>query len=118
MNKNLLRFSLVLGGIVTAGNAASVTFNTFVTSGALDAAVGHHDVIGFTYAGDKFVGTVYFFNGSELQLYRTDLNGGNVQPFGSPLPNTLPSTEIVVAGSLGQGGFGAGTVYAGAGTEV
>src|ERR1019366_110710 len=57
-----------------------------------------------------------YFGANNLQLYSTDLNGGNVQAFGASLPTG--GGEVVVAGSLGQGGFGAGTVYAGTGGNI
>jgi hypothetical protein len=114
MKKSLLRISL-LGGISLAAYANTITFNTFVSGPAISAVEGQNSTIGFTYAGDKFVGTVYFGT-NNLQLYSTNLTGGNVQKFGAPLPTG--SGEIVVAGSLGQGGFGSGTVYAGTGGDI
>lgn len=87
----------------TAGNA--ITFTPFVTDASLNGAP-----IGFAYAGNKFVGSLYFNN----QLYQTDLNGGNVQNFGAPLPIASASAgEIYVTSSLGLGGFGSRQVFAG-----
>ena len=60
--------------------------------------------IGFSYAGNKFVGSVQL-NGTGA-LYSTDLNGGNVQLFAPAVnldPN--PSGEHYVSSSLGLGGF-------------
>lgn len=84
-------------GLLWAGSTlAQVAFTPFVpgTGGS---------PIGFSYAGNKFVGSNYFNN----QLYQTDLSGGNLQAFGAPIP--YPSYaigEIYVSSSLGLGGFG------------
>jgi hypothetical protein len=112
---SLLRFSVLLASLGATSFAATITFNTFVSSSAINAVEGQNNTIGFTYAGDKFVGSVYF-GANNLQLYSTDLNGGNVQAFGAPLPTG--GAEVVVAGSLGQGGFAAGTIYAGTGGNI
>jgi hypothetical protein len=88
---------------------ASVSFQTFVTAGDIGAVENQSNTIGFTYAGNKFVGSVYY-GGNNLQLYATDLTGHNVQKFGNPLPTG--GGEVVLAGSLGQGGFASGDIYA------
>lgn len=76
--------------------AAPVSFNSFIGSTG-------GSPIGFSYAGNKFVGSNYFNN----QLYQTDLNGGNRQTFGSALPIASGAIgEIYVSSSLGLGGFG------------
>jgi hypothetical protein len=90
---------------------AALTFNTFVSSASLAAVEGNTATIGFTYAGDKFVGSVYF-GANNNQLYSTNLTGGNVQMFGSPLAGF--SGEIYVSASLGIGGYGPRDVFAGA----
>lgn len=85
--------------------AAPVVFNSFVGSTG-------GSPIGFSYAGNKFVGSNYFNN----QLYQTDLNGGNLQNFGAAIPFTAGTGEIYVSSSLGLGGFGSNTsreVFAG-----
>jgi hypothetical protein len=89
--------------------AAAITFSTFVTAGQISAVEGQNNTIGFNYAGDKFVGSVYF-GSNNLQLYSTDLTGNNVQKFGSPLPTG--GGEPVLASSLGLGGFSKGDIYA------
>lgn len=102
------RLSSSLGALClmacVAGEAmATVTFSPFV------AATGGAP-IGFAYAGDKFVGSNYYNN----QLYQTDLSGGSVAAFGTPLPLSSSSVgEIYVSSSLGLGGFGARDVFAG-----
>lgn len=83
-------------GMMWAGSAfAQVAFTPFVGSTG-------GSPIGFSYAGNKFVGSNYFNN----QLYQTDLNGGNVQAFGAAIPFTAGTGEIYVSSSLGLGGFG------------
>jgi hypothetical protein len=103
----------LFGLIASAGTATAgpITFNTFVTNGQLSTALGNTQVIGFTYAGNEFVGSLY---PSDLRLYSTNLTGGNVQLFG-----TLPTGggEVVVAASLGKAGFNSGDIYAGSSND-
>jgi hypothetical protein len=89
---------------------AAVTFTTFVSGSNINATEGQDNTIGFTYAGNKFVGSVYF-GGNNLQLFSTDLTGHNVQKFGNPL--ATGNGEVVLASSLGQAGFNKGDIYAG-----
>ena len=96
--------------LVAQGAIAAPTFNPFVTSSELVGAVGSDDAIGFSFAGNKFVGSIYFNN----QLYQTDLAGNNATKFGAPLPITSGSAgEIYVSSSLGLGGFASRSVFAG-----
>ncbi len=89
---------------------AALTFNPFVTSAELNGAVGNDDAIGFSFAGNKFVGSIYFNN----QLYQTDLAGNNAAKFGAPLPIASGNAgEIYVSSSLGLGGFASRSVFAG-----
>lgn len=90
--------------------AHAITFNTFVSSSDLNAVLGNNATIGFAYAGDKFVGSVYF-GANNNQLYSTDLNGANVAKFGTPVASF--SGEVYVSSSLGLGGYGPRDVYAG-----
>ncbi|HEV2362725.1 MAG TPA: PEPxxWA-CTERM sorting domain-containing protein [Caulobacteraceae bacterium] len=101
--------TVLAGAALAAPAAASVTFTTFVSASAISTVEGQDNTIGFNYAGNKFVGSVYF-GGNNLQLYSTDLTGGNVQKFGSPLPSG--GGEVVLAGALGLGGFSRGNVFA------
>lgn len=87
---------------------AALTFNTFVSGPDIAAAVGGNSTIGFAYAGNKFVGSVYF----NTQLYQTNLTGGSVLPFGMPVA-AFGGGETYVSASLGIGGFGPRDVYAG-----
>lgn len=101
-------------GICAAGGAqAAIIFNTFVSGASISTVEGQNQTIAFNYAGDKFVGSVYFGINNN-QLYSTDLNGGNVQKYGSPIPGF--SGEVVVGSDLGQGGFAPGAIYAGNGS--
>lgn len=101
--KRSLIAAMALAACAALPAHATVSFSPFVsaTGGA---------PIGFTYAGNKFVGSNYFNN----QLYQTDLSGGNVTAFGAPLPIGSGSIgEIYVSSSLGLGSFGSRDVFAG-----
>jgi len=98
--------------------AAPLVFNTFVTSGSLSTLLGNNATIGYAYAGDKFVGSVYFGTNNN-QLYSSNLTGTGLALFGAPI--TGFSGEIYVSASLGIGGYGPRDVFAGseaAGTVV
>jgi hypothetical protein len=91
----------------------ALDFQTFVTSSNIDAAEGgNNQTIAFNYNGGAFVGSVYFGTDNN-QLYSTSLTGGSVTQFGQPIPGF--TGEVVVGSGLGQGGFAAGTIYAGNG---
>lgn len=92
-------------------SADTLNFTTFVSNSSLSSAMSSTQVIGYTYAGNKFVGSLYPNDG---RLYSTDLSGNNVTPFG-----VVPSAggETVVAASLGQGGFASGNIFAGSGAN-
>lgn len=103
MKKQL--FSSLASLLLVGSASAAITFTPFVSDASLNGAP-----IGFSYAGNKFVGSLYFNN----QLYQTDLSGGNVQNFGAPIPIASGSVgEIYVTSSLGLGGFGSREVFAG-----
>jgi hypothetical protein len=118
---NMRRYGLwvavLLLAISSSVRADDVSFSTFVSGPAINAVEGSNSTIAFNYNGTSFVGTVYFNN----QLYSTDLNGGSVAKFGTPLgtgtsvgvqsPGSVG--EVVVGASLGQGGFSVGDIYAG-----
>jgi len=89
--------------------AAGVSFTTFTSAADIFLAEGQNNTIGITYAGNKFVGSVYF-GANNLQLFQTDLAGNNASLFGAPMPTG--GGEPVLAASLGLGGFGAGNIYA------
>lgn len=95
-------------------SADNIIFNTFVSQASIAAVTApspNTGVIGYTYAGNKFVGSLFPNDG---RLYSTDLNGGNIQPFG-----TVPGAggETVLAGALGSGGFTNGNIFAGSGAN-
>jgi hypothetical protein len=115
MTKNLLGAALVFSAVSIGARAASINFSTFVTSSSIGAVEGGDtSTIAFNYAGNQFVGSVYFDN----QLYSTSLSGGGVTTFGAHLPESSSSVgEVVVAASLGQAGFASGDVYAGSGAD-
>jgi len=93
-------------------SAVSITSNTFVQQTDINSALspGDTSVIGFAYAGNKFVGSVYPYNS---QLYQTNLSGGAVTTFGLPIPNAY--SELYVSSSLGLGGFPNRDIYVSAG---
>ena len=112
MNSKIVAFvgCLSLLSLTSSLAVASPTFNPFVTSSELIGAVGNDDAIGFSFAGNKFVGSIYFNN----QLYQTDLAGNNAVKFGAPLPISSGSAgEIYVSSSLGLGGFASRDIFAG-----
>lgn len=90
--------------------ARAISFSTFVSGGDLNATLGNTATIGFAYAGNKFVGSVYF-GANNNQLYSTSLTGGGLAKFGAPIAGF--SGEIYVSSSLGIGGFGPRDIYAG-----
>src|SRR5690242_19485803 len=110
MKRNLLLAAALLAVVSINAKADLVNFSTFVSSSDIFAAEGQTQTIGFTYAGNKFVGSVYFGT-TNNQLYSTDLAGGSVAQFSTPIPGA--GGEVVLAASLGQAGFAQGDIYAG-----
>jgi PEP-CTERM motif len=109
MRKSTTALAVILAFGSLAAAHASVTFTTFVPSGSIFGVEGQNNTIGFTYAGNKFVGSVYF-GPNNGQLYQTNLVGGGVMLFGSAMPGA--SGETVLGSSLGQAGFAKGDIYA------
>ena len=112
-----MKLTPLLGGLslgallaVSPASRAAIAFSTFVSGSDLAAVLGNNATIGFAYAGDRFVGSVYYGANND-QLYQTDLLGGSVAKFGAPI--TGFSGEIYVSSSLGIGGYGARDVFAG-----
>src|SRR5262249_59616291 len=94
--------------------AAAITLNVFTDPHPTVAG----GTIGFTFAGNKFVGSVQA-DGSHV-LYQTDLNGGNVQLFAPTvtIPGGSVSSEHFVASSFGLGGFPRPDGYVASGTRL
>lgn len=93
---------------------AQVTFRPFVDPHAVVSG----GTIGFTFAGDKFVGSVQ--NDGMGVLYQTDLQGQSVTTFA---PNvTIPAgssfSEHPIAASLGLGRFPRWDIYVGGGNSI
>ena len=113
MKKSLsILFAAMSMGLVYSGSAGAIAFTTFVDgtgADSLSSTLSNTSAIGFSYAGNKFVGSVYF-GANNNQLYQTDLTGNNVSKFGTPIPSA--SGEIYVSSSLGLGGFGLRDVFA------
>lgn len=114
----LWAWGLVLGvAVLAAGkaNGTTITFNPFTDPHPTPTATA--GTIGFSYAGDMFVGSVQL-DGSGV-LYSCDLNGGSVAAFAPSIavaagPPTA-SSEHFVAGSLGLGGFPSRDIYVASG---
>ncbi len=71
--------------------------------------------IGFAYAGNKFVGSVY--HGGTNALYSTNLSGGNVAVF-APSLSLSDGGEHFVSSSLGLGGFPNRDIYVADGNAI
>jgi hypothetical protein len=110
--KNLFISTALTACFAVAAYGDNISFSTFVTSSNIAAATGQNSTIAFTYAGNKFVGSVY--NGDN-QLYQTNLNGTVVTPFGTPIASA--GGELVLGASLGKGGFANGNIFAGSGAN-
>ena len=111
LSRHLCAALMALGGVAAPAAHAALTFGDFVTSADIAAVEGQSATIGFAYAGNKFVGSVYFGSNNN-QLYSTNLNGTGVSLFGAPI--TGFGGEIYVTASLGLGGFGPNRdIYAG-----
>jgi hypothetical protein len=75
--------------------------------------------IGFSFAGNKFVGSVQA-DGTGVVLYSTDLSGGSVAVFAPTvnIPAGSTASEHYVSSSLGLGGFPTRDVYVAAGNGI
>jgi hypothetical protein len=104
--------ALAISALMVGSASASLTFAPFVSSTDLNTALSNTSAISFAYAGNKFVGSVYF-GPNNNQLYQTNLSGGGVSLFGAPIAGA--SGEIYVSSSLGLGGFGSRDIFAGPG---
>lgn len=94
-------------------NAAPLTFSVFTDPHPTMS----QGTIGFTYAGNKFVGSVQ--KDGTGALYSTDLNGGNVQVFAPSVSlATNGASEHYVASSLGLGGFANRDIYVASGNSI
>ncbi len=105
-------FALIVAAL--ASQAQTVTFSQFTNPHPTPFTT--EGTVGFTFATNKFVGTV-LKNGTG-SLYSTDLTGGNVQLFAPTVSLNSSSGEHYVAASFGQGGFAQGDVWAADGTSI
>jgi hypothetical protein len=110
MKRYLLWIAVALLVCSIRASADSLSFSTFVSNSSISAVEGQNNTIDFNFAGNKFVGSVYF-GANNAQLYSTNLSGGAVQTFGTPIPGA--GGEVVLGASLGQAGFPTGDIYAG-----
>ncbi len=95
--------------------ATTVSFSVFADPHTNPGVVG--GTIGFTFAGDMFVGSVQ--RDGQNVLYATDLNGGNPRLF-APLVSISanPASEHFVASSLGLGGFPLRDIYVASANDI
>ncbi len=107
--KSFLVLSCLAMVVLTTPAHALTPPTTFVSQTDLTTTLGSPYPIGFTYAGDRFVGSGAYPSGT--QLYQTNLTGGGVTTFGAPL--TGFSGEIFVASSFATGAYGSNLIYAG-----
>src|ERR1022692_2824927 len=111
MTKSLLAaYGVSLAAIVTRAQA-QITFNSpaFVTSAQLGSIyAGNPSPIGFTYAGDEFVGSGGYSTSNIL--YKTNLLGQNISVFGA-VPSA--SGEAVLAASPDSSGYGSNDIFSG-----
>jgi hypothetical protein len=112
MKTGLPAAGVLLCAVALSASAGTISFSTFVTDTGINAVEGQNSTIAFTYAGNKFVGSVYY-GVNNTQLYSTNLTGGDVQQFSTPIPGA--TGEVVLAASLGKGGFPVGDIYTGSG---
>ena len=110
MYASLHRFRMGLFGLAALGlllqapQARALSLNVFTDPYTLPG-LASGGTIGFAYAGNKFVGSVY--NSGNNVLYSCDLNGGNLALF-APTVNIGGGNpeEHFITSSLGLGGFG------------
>jgi len=111
MRKGGSWIGLTLLALSVSARADNISFSTFVPGSSIAAVEGgNNSTIAFNYAGNKFVGSVYLGTDNN-QLYQTNLGGGGVTTFGTPVPGA--GGELVVGASLGQAGFATGDIYVG-----
>jgi hypothetical protein len=110
-NKSLLvAIGVALASLATQANA-QITFNSpaFVTTAQLESIYsGNASPIGFTYAGDEFVGTGGY--ASSNLLYSTNLSGQNIAVFGA-VPGA--SGEVVLSASPDGSAYGSNHIFSG-----
>ncbi len=107
--KSVLIISCLALVAMTTPAQALTPPTTFVSTTDLTNTLGSPYPIGFTYSGDRFVGSAAYPFGN--QLYQANLTGGGVTTFGAPL--TGFSGEIFVASSFATGAYGSNLIYAG-----
>jgi hypothetical protein len=115
MNKSILATCSAAFVALATSLHAGITFDSpaFVTTTQLNSIYsGNASPIGFTYAGDEFVGTGGY--ASSNILYSTNLTGGNISVFGA-VPNA--SGEVVLSASPDGSAYGSNDIYSGSGAN-
>jgi hypothetical protein len=105
---------LAAWALSAASQAATITPAPFTANNPIGGAP-----VGWTFAGNKFVGSILDNGTGQNLLYSTDLTGGNIQPFGGAV--TLAPTfgsEHYVSSSRGLGGFANGDIFVASGNNI
>jgi len=106
---NLLQLCILTTSVSAVSlHGSTITLSQFTTPNSVPA-LNNLGAIGFTFAGNEFVGSVY----QGGQLYSTDLSGGSVALFGPSGVLNNGRFEHYVASSYGLGGFPNGDIYVG-----
>jgi PEP-CTERM motif len=103
----VLALAALLSAAVAIGPAAALVLNDFFND-----TLG--SPIGFTYAGNKFVGSNYFSS----TLYQVDLTGNGLTTFAASVVLPNPTGEDFVGSSLGLGGFPSRDIYVATGHSI
>lgn len=106
-----LQVTFVVSALSAGAWASDINFSTFVAGSSIGAVEGGNTMTAsFAFTGNQFVGSTYFSN----QLFSTNLSGGSVSAFGTPLPESPTAVgEIMLGVSQGKAGFASGNIFAG-----
>src|SRR5947209_4677816 len=113
---NLLKAVSLLAActFLTQLQGATIVPASFTPSNPLGGAP-----IGWSYAGNKFIGSILDNGTGQNLLYSTDLTGNNIQPFGGAV--TLAANyglEHYVSSSINLGSFVGHDVYVASGNNI
>ena len=106
-----LPWTLALAAVLSAG-AATGPATALVLNDFFNDSLGAP--IGFTYAGNKFVGSNYFSS----TLYQVNLDGSGLTTFAPSVTVPNPTGEDFVGSSLGLGGFPSRDIYVASGNSI
>ena len=104
--------SLALGILGSAAFSYAVTPLPFTPNNPIGG-----QPVGFSFAGNKFVGTI--LGDGTGRLYSTDLTGNSIAPFGGTVSLVAGhGQEHYVSSSIGLGGFPNGDIYVASGNNI